>query len=47
MVTNHVTKLLVQSVASPTACLFVRNLGSDPITEMLLVFFCELSSPAK
>ena len=31
----HVTKLLVQSVSSPTACLLVRNFGSDPIAEML------------
>jgi len=38
----HVTKLLVESVASPTTCLIVRNLGSDPIAEVLLVFFCKL-----
>ena len=44
-VTYHITKLLVQSVTSPTACLLVRNLGSDPIAEMLLVFFRELSPP--
>jgi hypothetical protein len=44
-VTYHITKLLVQSVTSSTACLLVRNLGSDPIAEMFLVFFRELSSP--
>ena len=44
-VTYHVTKLLVESVASPTACLLVRDLGSDPIAEMLLVFFRELCPP--
>jgi len=41
-VTYHVAKLLVESVASPTTHLLVRNLGSDPIAEVLLVFFCKL-----
>lgn len=44
-VTYHVTKLLVESVASPTARLLVRDLGSDPIAEVFLVFFRELCSP--
>ena len=39
------TELLVQSVTSPTTRLFVRNLGSNPIAEVLLIFFRELSSP--
>ena len=41
----HVTKLLVESVASPTTHLIVRNLGSNPIAEVLLVFFCKLCPP--
>jgi len=44
-VTYHVTKLLVESVASPTTHLLVRNLGSDPIAEVLLVFFRKLCPP--
>jgi len=44
-VTYHVTKLLVESVASPTARLLVRDLGSDPIAEVLLVSFRELCPP--
>ena len=46
-VTYHVAELLVESVTSPTARLLVRNLGSDPIAEVLLVFFIKLCSPAK
>jgi hypothetical protein len=45
--TYHVAELLVESVTSPTARLLVRNLGSDPIAEVLLVFFIKLCSPAK
>ena len=41
-VTYHVAKLLVESVASPTTYLLVRNLGSNPIAEVLLVFFHKL-----
>ena len=44
-VTYHVTKLLVESVASPTTRLIVRNLGSDPNAEVLLIFFRKLCPP--